>query len=102
MFNAGRSKILKNGEPIDEDLHFYFVSELASKGELFTYVLDRQGLPAPVARLFFNQLMSAVHYMHEKGVAHRDVKLENMLLDESINLKLADFGMGKIFKGEGA
>jgi hypothetical protein len=56
--------MFKDGEPVSEDLHFYFVSELASKGELFTYVLDRQGLPAPVARLFFTQLMSAVHYIH--------------------------------------
>ena len=44
--------------------------------------------------------MSAVHYIHEKGVAHRDVKLENMLLDENLDLKLADFGMSKIFAGE--
>lgn len=73
---------------------------MASQGELFNYVYDRQGLPAPVARLFFQQLMSAVHYIHEKGVAHRDVKLENMLLDENLDLKLADFGMSKIFAGE--
>ena len=41
LLNAGKSKVLKNGEPVDDELHFYFVSELASKGELFTYVYDR-------------------------------------------------------------
>ena len=40
LYNAGRSRIFKNGEAVNEDHHFYFVSELAPKGELFKYVYD--------------------------------------------------------------
>jgi serine/threonine protein kinase len=46
--------------------------------------------------------MSAVSYIHGKGVAHRDLKLENMLLNDDVSLKIADFGMSKIFKGHNA
>lgn len=43
--------------------------------------------------------MSAIDYVHKKGIAHRDLKLENCFLDENVLLKVADFGMQKIFAG---
>ena len=41
----------------------------------------------------FRQLSSALVYCHEKGIAHRDLKLDNLLFDENDNLKIADFGL---------
>jgi serine/threonine protein kinase len=45
------------------------------------------------------QLMSAVEYIHGKGLVHRDLKLENCFLDKDCVLKMADFGLAKIFAG---
>lgn len=50
------------------------------------------GFPEKTARLWFGQLAKAINYMHDKGVAHRDLKTENVLLDAQLNVKLADFG----------
>ncbi|VDD82010.1 unnamed protein product [Mesocestoides corti] len=44
------------------------------------------------ARVKFRQIVSAVQYCHAKNIVHRDLKAENLLLDESMNLKIADFG----------
>ena len=41
--------------------------------------------------------MSAVNFIHLKGLAHRDIKLENVFLDKNCNIKLADFGCSKVF-----
>lgn len=49
-------------------------------------------MPEGVARTFFHMLISAVEHMHSVGVFHRDIKLENVLLDSTFNLKLIDFG----------
>ncbi|XP_030063520.1 NUAK family SNF1-like kinase 1 [Microcaecilia unicolor] len=74
------------------------VMEYASNGELYDYVNNRQRIAENEARRFFRQIVSAVHYCHKKGVVHRDLKLENILLDENLNVKLADFGLSNVFK----
>ena len=69
--------------------------ELMRGGELFEYVAMDNGTPLPetICRTYFRQLLMAIHHMHASGVVHRDIKLENILLDETFTLKLADFGM---------
>ena len=44
------------------------------------------------ARKIFSQLVSALSYLHSKSIAHRDIKLENVMLDHRGNVKLIDFG----------
>lgn len=43
-------------------------------------------------RFFAHQMLDTMDYMHSNRVAHRDLKLENILIDDNLNLKVADFG----------
>lgn len=98
LLGAGRSQIHKNGKASSKD-SFYIVSELCPNGEAFDFVQDAGGLKDEYARTMFAQLCSAVKFVHDKGIAHRDLKLENCFLDKNINMKLADFGLAKVFAG---
>lgn len=80
----------------------YMIMELAESGDLFDKIEPDIGLDEELANMYFNQLISAVDYMHQKGVAHRDIKPENILLDRDGNLKLGDFGLATIFKRKGS
>ncbi|XP_033925035.1 testis-specific serine/threonine-protein kinase 3 [Melopsittacus undulatus] len=75
------------------------VMELAEDGDLFDLLVQEGPLPEPRARALFRQLAEAVRYCHERGVAHRDLKCENALLQGS-TLKLTDFGFAKLLPRE--
>ncbi|KAM7404834.1 hypothetical protein PAMP_012145 [Pampus punctatissimus] len=72
--------------------------DYASRGELYDYIQEKRRLPETEARSIFRQITSAVHYCHKNGVVHRDLKLENILLDQDLNVKLADFGLSNHFQ----
>ncbi|TMS38733.1 hypothetical protein L596_005389 [Steinernema carpocapsae] len=73
------------------------VMEYANGGELYDYVSTHGSLPEAEARRIFRQITSAVLYCHKHKVAHRDLKLENILLDGRNNAKIADFGLSNYF-----
>lgn len=85
-------------EVIATEGSIWLVSELCSGGELFDYLVEKGRLGEMEARRMFGQLCLAVGYIHSLGVVHRDLKLENVLLDERCNVKLADFGFGREFE----
>lgn len=77
---------------METDHTIYLVTEYASKGEIFDYLVAKGRMPEPEAKRIFSQIVSALSYCHSQGVVHRDLKAENLLLDQNMNIKLADFG----------
>ncbi|XP_038142207.1 NUAK family SNF1-like kinase 1 [Cyprinodon tularosa] len=92
------SNIIRFHEVFESRDKIVIVMEYASRGELYDYIQERKRLPETEARSIFRQIASAVHYCHKNGVVHRDLKLENILLDEDLNVKLADFGLSNNFQ----
>jgi serine/threonine protein kinase len=71
----------------------FSVIELIENGELYEYVATAGGpLPEPIVRFYFRQLLSAMHHMTTNSLVHRDLKLDNIMLDNNFNLKVIDFG----------
>uniref|UniRef100_A0A6P4DVR9 Mucin-17 isoform X2 n=1 Tax=Drosophila rhopaloa TaxID=1041015 RepID=A0A6P4DVR9_DRORH len=73
------------------------VMEFAAGGELYDYLSERKVLTEEEARRIFRQVATAVYYCHKHKICHRDLKLENILLDEKGNAKIADFGLSNVF-----
>jgi serine kinase len=85
------NKHLWNGEKI------YMVLEFANNGDMLTHI---QNLKGPVSdsacKLWIHQIFDAIKYLHERNIIHRDLKLENILLDSTNNIKICDFGFSKV------
>ncbi len=70
------------------------MQEYGGANSLFKYLVSRknQRIEESEAKRFFNKILCAVEYLHRNGIAHRDIKAENILLNRHKELKLIDFG----------
>lgn len=75
------------------------VMEYCQQGELFALV-QRGYLKNEDNNCFFKQLLRGVAYLHAHGIAHRDIKLENLLMTDEGHIKITDFGVSEVFCGE--
>ncbi len=76
------------------------VTEYASNGELYDYIIHKKRLSEREAKHIFKQIAVALNYCHENHIVHRDVKVENLLLDSHWQVKLADFGFSSLFRSD--
>nr|GLL28332.1 serine/threonine-protein kinase SAPK7-like [Ipomoea trifida]GMC98735.1 serine/threonine-protein kinase SAPK7-like [Ipomoea batatas] len=89
--------IIRFKEVVLTPTHLAIVMEYAAGGELFDRICQAGRFSEDEARYFFQQLISGVHFCHSMQICHRDLKLENTLLDGSPapRLKICDFGYSK-------
>ena len=85
--------IIKLFHVINSQDHTYMVLEFAAHGDLVTLIEQGGPLQQKQAQHIFCQMVCAVHYCHDNDIAHRDIKLDNILLDGKGNIKLCDFGL---------
>lgn len=89
--------IVRLHEMYETERYIGIILEYASGGELFDFILNHRYLKDNAARRLFAQLVSGVGYLHKKGIVHRDLKLENLLLDRNRNIIITDFGFANTF-----
>ncbi|KAL8730442.1 MAG: hypothetical protein Q9166_004080 [cf. Caloplaca sp. 2 TL-2023] len=78
----------------------WLVLEYCPGDELYNYLLRHGPLPPEKVQKIFTQLVGAVTYVHNMSCVHRDLKLENILLDKNENVKLCDFGFTREYEGK--
>ncbi|KAJ3315246.1 hypothetical protein HDV04_003639 [Boothiomyces sp. JEL0838] len=93
--------VVKLYEVIETEGYIGMVMEFASGGELFEHILARTYLKDSEAANFFAQLLVGVSFLHENGIVHRDLKLENLLLDKNKKIIITDFGFANRFSRGG-
>jgi serine/threonine protein kinase len=76
--------------------HLYFVLEFCPGGELFFHLQKRGRFPDDIAKFYFAEVLLGLEYLHNRNIIYRDLKLENILLDDQGHIRLTDFGVSKV------
>jgi serine/threonine protein kinase len=98
IISSGEGPIIKEG--IKSENYKYIVLEYAEKGDLFDYVFFPQsGFGEKIGKAIFKEILIGINSVHENNVAHRDLKMENIMLDKDFNIKIADFGFATLLSG---
>ena len=73
--------IIRLYETFSTETYMLIVIELCGGGDLLSYVRKRRRLTESIAKLAFKQILNGISYCHSKGIVHRDIKLDNILLN---------------------
>ena len=79
----------------EDSRRVYMILEYGENGDVLRYIQRSGAIKEPMARDWLRQISEAVRYLHEQNITHRDLKLENLLLDANYNIKICDFGFVK-------
>lgn len=82
---------------LHSDEYLFLVFEYVKGQQLYEVVLKRSKITEDQARKYFRQIVSAVDYLHKNSIVHRDLKIENIVIDHNDNVKLIDFGLSNFF-----
>ena len=75
----------------------YLIMEYIKGTELFSYVNDKKRLNEAEACHYYQQIISGIEYLEKLKIVHRDIKLENIIIEDNKNVKIIDFGLSNIY-----
>jgi serine/threonine protein kinase len=96
MKKLNHPNITKILEVFEDDDYILISMEYINGGNLFSFVKKRRKLSEKTAKYLFKQIILGIQHIHSHKIVHRDIKLENILIDLNNNIKICDFGIGKI------
>ena len=83
---------------IETEKQFILITEYIKGQELFQYILLKKKLSEEEACYYFNQIVSGIEYLHKLKIAHRDIKSENLIIEQNTKLiKIIDFGLSNSY-----
>ena len=100
MKRFNHKNITKILEVFNDEEYMLIIMEYINGGNLFSFVKKRRKLSEKMAKFLFRQIILGIQHIHSKNVVHRDIKLENILIDFDNNVKICDFGIGKVLENE--
>ena len=77
--------------------HWYMLFEYVNGGQMLDYIIAHGRLKEKQARKFSRQIASALDYCHRNSIVHRDLKIENILISKTGDIKIIDFGLSNLF-----
>ncbi|ADM11231.1 Ser/Thr protein kinase Kin1-like protein [Encephalitozoon intestinalis ATCC 50506] len=77
--------------------HYFLIFEYVKGRQLYDIIISNGPLKEKEGQRYFRQLLSAVDYIHKNSIVHRDLKIENILIDDNDNVKLIDFGLSNFY-----
>ncbi|CAO2650716.1 Nn.00g020080.m01.CDS01 [Neocucurbitaria sp. VM-36] len=77
--------------------HWYMLFEFVNGGQMLDYIISHGRLKEKQARKFARQIASALDYCHRNSIVHRDLKIENILISKTGDIKIIDFGLSNLF-----
>jgi len=92
MKNLPHKNIVQFKEVVEDTDKVYIIMKYAKNGDLLDYVRSKKKLTEEEARVIFLQIFEALNYAHNQSIIHRDIKLENILLDENNDIIIGDWG----------
>ncbi len=93
------ANVIRLLEVFETEHHVHIVMEHAAGGDLLQFVKKRRRLAEPEAKQIFRQIVYGLGHIHSRSVLHRDIKLDNILLDSDRGVKICDFGISRVTDG---
>ena len=87
-------------EILETPKHIFIIIEYCEGKDLMDYILTKSKLTEIESLKIFQQLINTLLYLHSQNITHRDIKIDNMLLDKNKNLKLVDFGLSTYYSDD--